>query len=319
MPSLHERQAAPIAVTSRSFSRHPLLRAELLERYSNVRFNDEGIELRGDALVEFLRGCEKAITALEPIDEALLSALPELRVVSKVGVGIDMLDLDALRRHGVRLGWTPGTNARSVAELVVAFAIAALRHSDQLGREVRSGTWRQLKGRLLSERPVGLVGFGAVGRSVAELLVGFGCPVLAYDVVALRDLPANVTQTGFEDVLSSCDVVSLHLPLTDETRRIIDADALARMRDDAVLLNTARGGLVDEQALHEALVSGRLGAACLDVFEIEPPAGSALLDLPNVLVTPHIGGSTEEAIVAMGRAAIDGLDNAQQLDSSRPA
>jgi len=301
-------------VTSRSFSRHPVLRTELLERYSNVRFNDAGVELRGDELVRFLAGCTKAITGLELIDDALLSRVPELRVVSKVGVGIDMIDLDALQRHGVRLGWARGTNADSVAELVIMFAIAALRHVPELDGDVRRGIWRQPKGRLLGGRTVGIVGFGAVGRAVAELLCGFGCPVLAHDVVEHSDAPEHVSFTGLNRLLSSSDVVSLHVALTDESRNLIDAAALARMRRDAVLINTARGGLVDERALHDAIVAGRLGAACLDVFAHEPPEGSPLLDLPNVLCTPHIGGSTEEAILAMGRAAIRGLETAEVVE-----
>ena len=304
----------PVAVTSRSFSRHPVLRAELLEQYSNVRFNDTGVELRGEELVSFLAGCEKAITGLEPIDDALLSRLPELRVVSKVGVGIDMIDLEALRRHGVRLGWARGTNANSVAELVIMFAIAALRHVPELDREVRQGIWRQPKGRLLSGRTVGIVGFGAVGRAVAELLRGFGCPVLAHDVIEHGDAPEHVRFAGLDQLLASSDIVSLHVALTDASRNLIDAAALARMGRDAVLINTARGGLVDEHALYDALVTGRLGAACLDVFAHEPPEGGPLLDLPNVFLTPHIGGSTEEAILAMGRAAIRGLDTAEVVE-----
>lgn len=305
-----------VAVTSRSFSRHPVLRAELLQRHPNVRFNEEGETLRGERLVEFLRGCELAITALEPIDDELLDRLPELRVISKVGVGADMIDLGALERHGVRLALTPGTNARSVAELVVAFAIGALRHLEESGRELRQGVWRQPKGRLLSDRTVGLVGFGAVAREVAELLLGFRCSILAYDTAPPREVPAHVRLAGLDELLAESDVISLHVPLTPETANLIDEAALARMPDGAVLVNTARGGLVDEDALYRALVEGGLGAACLDVFAVEPPEGNPLLELPNVLATPHVGGSTEEAILAMGRAAIAGLDGAQASGGS---
>jgi phosphoglycerate dehydrogenase-like enzyme len=274
-----------------------------------VRFNDDGLSLRGESLVTFLRGCELAITGLEPIDDALLDQLPDLRVISKVGVGTDMIDLDALERHGVRLALTPGTNARSVAELVVAFAVSALRQVQQSGRELRDGEWRQAKGRLLSDRTVGLVGFGAVGREVAELLRAFRCPVLAYDTAPPETVPEHVRLTGLAELLAGSEIVSLHVPLTTETRNLIDEAAIALLPEGAVLINTARGGLVDEAALYHALVGGRLAAACLDVFAVEPPVGGSLLELPNVLATPHIGGSTEEAILAMGRAAIAGLDS----------
>lgn len=298
----------PIAVTSRSFSRHPVLRAELLERYADVRFNDEGRSLAGDELVEFLRGRVKAVTALERIDEAVLARLPELEVISKVGVGIDMIDQEALRRHGVRLAWAPGTNSRSVAELVVGLAIALLRGLVEASAEVRAGTWRQRAGRCLSARTVGIVGFGHVGRDLAGLLDAFGCRILACDAVEIRS--EGVEQVELERLLRESDVVTLHLPLDDSTRNLLDAGRLALMRPGAILINTARGGLVDEAALKEALAAGRLAGAGLDVFAVEPPGDAALLALPNVVATPHIGGSTEEAILAMGRAAIAGLDDA---------
>ena len=305
------RSDALVAVTSRSFSRHPTLRAELLERYPNARFNDEGVELRGDALVAFLAGTEKAITALEPIDDDLLSRVPTLRVISKVGVGVDMIDMDALRRHGVRLGWAQGTNARSVAELVVALALSALRRIPQQAAAVRAGVWQQQKGRLLSGRTVGIVGFGAVGGALASLLRGFECELLVYDVRPVDPARDDVSVVELDELLERSEIVSLHAALTASSHQLIGRAALQRMRPDAILVNTARGALIDEDALAEALSDGRIGAACLDVFTVEPPVGSRLLMLDNVVVTPHIGGSTEEAIVAMGRAAIAGLDSAK--------
>lgn len=297
--------ATPVAVTSRSFSRHPVLRGELLERYSDVRFNDEGLSLAGEPLVEFLRGRRKAITALERIDDALLEQLPELELISKIGVGLEMIDQDALERHGVRLVWTPGTNSNSVAELTLALAIATLRRVPEAASELRAGEWRQPKGRTLSGRTVGIVGFGSVGRELARLLGPFGCRIVAHDV---KREAADVEWLELDDLLAVSDVVTLHVNLDESTRNLIDARRLALMRPDAVLINTARGGLVDEAALRDALVAGRLGGAGLDVFAEEPPADRSLLELPNVLATPHIGGSTDEAILAMGRAAIAGLD-----------
>ena len=296
----------PIAVTSRSFSRHPVLRAELLECYEDVRFNDEGRSLAGDELVEFLGGRVKAITALERIDEAVLARLPELEMISKVGVGIDMIDQEALRRHGVRLAWTPGTNRRSVAELVVGLSIALLRGLVEASAEVRAGAWRQRVGRCLSAQTVGIVGFGHVGRDLAGLLCAFGCRILVCDAIEIQ--AEEVEQVELERLLSESDVVTLHLPLDGSTRNLLDAGRLALMRPGAILINTARGGLLDEAALKEALVAGRLAGAGLDVFAVEPPGDAELLALPNVVATPHIGGSTEEAILAMGRAAIAGLD-----------
>ena len=305
-----------VAVTSRSFSRNPELRARLLERYPNTTFNDEGASLKGDALRAFMDGHDMAITALETVDEALVSALPDLKVLSKYGVGIDMIDLDALRRHDVRFGWKGGVNRRSVSELVVSFAISMLRHVPAAQREVWDGTWRQHVGRQLSGKTFGIIGFGHVGKDVARLLQPFQCEILAHDLLTFPEVCSElgVRQTGLSELLERSDVVTVHLPLDGSTRDMIGADQLALMKEDAVLINTARGSIVDEVALKEALRDGRLGAAAFDVFASEPPEDQELLTLPNFLVSPHIGGSAIEAILAMGQAAIDGLDNAQVAD-----
>jgi len=306
------KDPTPVAVTSRSFSRHPVLRAELLSRYEKVRFNEDGRQLSGDDLVAFLRGHPKVITALEVIDESVLSRLPELKVISKVGIGLDMIDLAALDRHGVRLRWASGTNQRSVSELVVAFAITLLRHVVPCVLEVRSGIWRQPKGRTLSGQTVGIIGFGNVGKDLVGLLRPFGCRVLCYDILESPEFNAEyqVTAVDLETLLCESDVVSVHLPLNDSTRNILSADRLSRMKASAILINTARGHLIDESALKLMLKTGRLAGAAFDVFATEPPEDAELLALPNFLATPHVGGSTEEAILAMGRAAITGLDSA---------
>lgn len=302
-----------VAVCSRSFSRNPVLREELLGRYQHVTFNDAGVSLSGAALVDFLQGHDKAITALETIDEQVLSALPRLKVIGKYGVGLDMIDLRALHRLGRRIGWTGGVNRRSVSELAIAFAIAMLRLVPAANREVLAGVWCQHVGRDLSSRTVGIIGCGHVGKDLALLLGAFGCKVLAHDVLDLSDfcLKNSIENVGLEDLLGRSEVISLHVPLDDSTRGMLDASRLALLRPDAVLINLARGELVDEVVLKEMLKNGRLAAAAFDVFAAEPPSDTELLTLPNFLVTPHIGGSSYEAVLAMGRAAIDGLDQNQ--------
>lgn len=308
---------ARVAVCSRSFSRHPVLRSELLARYQQVTFNDAGVKLEGAALLEFLKGHDKAIMALETIDESLLSRLPELQVISKFGVGLDSIDIVAMRAHGRRLGWTGGVNRRSVAELVIAFAISMLRHVPAAHREVLSGTWRQHVGGYLSGRTVGIIGCGHVGKDLVSLLHAFGCPIVANDIRDYSTFYAahGVEAVGLEALLERSDVVTLHVPLNDRTRGLLDARRLAMLRPTAVLINTARGGLVDEVALKQMLQDERLAAAAFDVFTVEPPQDAELLSLPNFLATPHIGGSADEAILAMGRAAIDGLDRHRVPDA----
>jgi len=302
-----------VAVCSRSFSHNPILRAELLQRYPDVTFNDAGTQLSGDSLVEFLRGHQKAITALETIDASVLARLPELEVIGKYGVGLDMIDLGAMRAHGKRLGWTGGVNRRSVSELVISTAIAMLRHVPAAHREVLSGTWRQHVGGYLTQRTVGVVGCGHIGKDLIPLLRAFECPILVHDILAFPEFYARneVEAVDLETLLRRSDIVTLHVPLDDSTRGMLDARRLAMLKPTAVLINAARGGLVDEIALKRMLLEKRLAAAAFDVFACEPPSDQELLALPNFLVTPHIGGSAQEAILAMGRAAIRGLDENQ--------
>jgi phosphoglycerate dehydrogenase-like enzyme len=300
-----------VAVCSRSFSANRVLRAELLERYRNVTFNDAGLSLQGAALVEFLAGHDKAIIALETVDDAVLANLPGLKVIAKYGVGLDKIDLAAMRTHGKRLGWTGGVNRRSVSELVISSAIAVLRHVPAAYREVLGGTWRQHVGGHLSGRTVGIVGCGHIGKDLVKLLKPFGCPILVHDIVEYREFyqQHEIESVGLDELLSRADVITLHVPLDESTRGMLSAQRLSLLKPTAVLVNAARGGLVDERALKQSLKDRRIAGAAFDVFAVEPPEDVELLGLPNFLVTPHLGGSAQEAILAMGRAAIDGLDH----------
>ena len=302
-----------LVIASRSFSKHPVLRKEVLKRYPNAKFNDEGLSLNGESLIEFLDGHEKAITALEKIDDSILKLLPNLKVIGKYGVGLDMIDLHAMKRHGVNLGWTGGVNKRSVSELVISYSIALLHRTIFANAEVRKGKWYQVKGRQLSDCTVGIIGCGHVGKDLVELLQPFNCKILANDVLDFKDFykKYEVTSVGLEELIRKSDIVTLHLPLDKSTRNILNSDKLSLLKDDAVLINLARGGLIDEVALKELLNNNKIAGAALDVFEVEPPVDPSFATMDNVLITPHIGGSTEEAILAMGMAAIEGLENSK--------
>jgi phosphoglycerate dehydrogenase-like enzyme len=300
-----------VAVASRSFSRNPMLREELLAQYPRSRFNDQGTAvLSGDALVQFLRGHDKAITGLDVLDEPVFRAVPELRIVSKYGVGLDMIDLDAARRHGVSVRCTPGVNRQAVAELTICFMIALCRSVVPLAQALAAGGWRHPGGRQISSSTVGIIGCGHVGQQVARLCRAFGATVLAHDIRSDDDFyrDAGVTPVTFDALLEQSDIVTIHVPLDASTRSLLDAPAIARMKPGAFLVNTARGGIVDEQALKHALAAQRIAGAAFDVFAIEPPVDRELLGLPSFIGTPHIGGGTSEAVLAMGRAAIAGLD-----------
>lgn len=300
-----------VAVCSRSLSANKVLRAELLSRYQHVKFNDQGLSLKGDALKEFIFDCSKVIVGLEIIDSEMLLQLPNLKVVSKYGVGIDMIDTRAFARQGIRLGWTGGVNKRSVSEIVVLFSLALSRHLCIANSEVKTGIWNQFKGNLLTGKTVGIVGFGNIGNDLSCLLQPFNCNILIYDKLDIKlptDVP-NLSRVSFEELLCQSDIVSLHTPLNSETQNMIGVRELAAMKESAFLINTSRGGLVDESALCVALQSGEIAGAAFDVFSQEPPENTALLSLSNFISTPHMAGTSVETILAMGMAAIDGLDN----------
>lgn len=300
-----------VAVASRSFAGNPALRAELVARYPDATFTESPTVIGGDELVALLRGHDAAIVGLERVDDAILERVPELRVISKYGVGLDGLDIDAIARRGIRLGWTGGVNRRSVAEMTLSFAIALLHRVPEGFDALRRGGWGKFIGRQLTGRTFGIIGCGFVGKDLVKLLAPFECRVLANDLLDFPDFYREnlVTAVSLDRLLEESDVVSLHVPLDRSTRGMIGAAQLARMRRGSVLINAARGGLVDEEALIAALQSGHLAGAAADVFTIEPDANPRLLALPTFLGTPHIGGSSQEAQLAMGRAAIEGLEN----------
>jgi len=306
--------ADKVAVCSRSFSQNTRLRAELLSRYSHVTFNETGCQLAGDDLIGFLRGHNKAITALETIDNDILSALPELDVIGKYGVGLDMIDLHAMQKHGVKMGWTGGVNKRSVSELVVSFAIYLLHRVTFANSEVKKGEWYQVKGRQLTGRTFGIIGCGHIGKDLIELLRPFGCTILVNDIIDFPEFYQlnNVRAVDLDDLLAQSDIVSLHLPLNSSTDNIINKERIQLLKKDAIFINIARGGLIDEIALEQRILEGNLGGAALDVFAVEPPVNCTIAHLQNVIVTPHIGGSTEDAIYSMGMAAIEGLDDSRE-------
>lgn len=294
-----------VAVASRSFSASDVLRANLLDAFPRCRFNDQGLRLDGEHLAEFLVGASGAIVGVEQVDGALLDAVPTLRVVAKYGVGLDTIDIDELRARDVAFAWTPGTNAQAVAELTVLHMMATLRRVPEGLARVRAENWAPVTGRLLRGKMVGLVGVGHVARALAPLLAAFDCRIVGYDVVEF-DVPGIVAMP-LDDLLAVSDVVSVHVPLTPATRHLIGERELSLMKTSAVLVNTSRGGTVDQEALQRCLANGRIAGAGLDVLDPEPPTAWEIADMEGVFVTPHLAGSSEESNLAMGMAAIQGL------------
>jgi D-3-phosphoglycerate dehydrogenase / 2-oxoglutarate reductase len=257
-------------------------------------------------LAELLGGAVAWIAGTAPVTAGHLDLAPHLRVVARYGTGVDAVDLHAARARGIVVTNTPGANAEAVADYTVALMLAALRHVVDQDRAVRTGRWQARRGRELGALTVGLVGFGAVGRGVARRLAGFGATVLVHDpYVPADELRAAGVQPAPEvaALAATAQLVSLHLP--GGGRPVVDAAFLAQLPAGAVLVNTARGDLLDEAAVAAALAGGRLGAAAVDVLASEPAATSPLLHAPNAIVTPHAAGQTVEAIDRMGMTAAE--------------
>lgn len=284
---------------------------------TGVRLRRRGLALRlapkhgartTSEVASLASGAVAAIVSTDPFDAGVFAAAPELRVVARVGVGTDSIDLEAATAAGVVVTTTPGANRETTADHALAMILAAVRRIVEHDGSVRRGEWARggaLTPWTLHRATVGLIGYGAIGQAVARRLSAFEVELLVCDpaVTGTDSRP----RLPLPELLERADVVSLHLPLTDATRNLLSARLLERLRPEAILVNTSRGGLVDEAALADALARGRLRAAALDVFADEPRVPARLRSLPNVVLTPHIGGLSVRSIAAMTEQATDSV------------
>jgi D-3-phosphoglycerate dehydrogenase / 2-oxoglutarate reductase len=264
-----------------------------------------------DVLVSGLDGVWAVVAGSEPYTRSVLEALPDLKAILRWGTGSDAIDIPAATDAGVAVLTTPAVNAEAVADMALALMLACIRRLPQLDAIVRSGEWRRLgPTRDLADATVGVVGLGAIGRAVTRRLLGFGCHVLALepspDLEFCKEY--EVTLVDLDAMLPQVDVLTLHVPLTDSTRGLLGARELAMLRRDTVLINTARGELIDQSALAAALRSGQIAAAGLDVFEREPPLpDDPILSIPNAILSGHISSYTELGLDRTGEAVIANL------------
>jgi D-3-phosphoglycerate dehydrogenase len=297
-----------VLVTPTSFAKNdPALRAALEDEVGEVVYNLSGKPLASDDLARMLPGIDGYIAGLDAIDRNALATADRLKVIARYGVGVDAVELGAAVEKGILVTNTPGANSVSVAELAVGLILSLGRNIPAAATATRSGEWPRLAGVSLEGKTVGLVGFGSIGQQVARRLGGFDCTLLAYDPITpeSRASALGVKLLPLEAVVAQSDFLSLHCPLSDETRHMVNSAFLEAMKPGAFLVNTARGELVDETALLEALDSGKLRGAALDVFSSQPPAkDNPLLSHPRLIATPHMGAHTDGATQAMGWMAM---------------
>jgi D-3-phosphoglycerate dehydrogenase len=283
-----------------------------------VEHGAHDMQMKEDTLLRLIPEADGLVTALEPVTARVLSAAKRLRVISATGVGYDHIDVPAATARGVTVCISAGSNHQSVAELTLGLMLALAREIPRGDRVLRDGGWVRLGGPELRGKTLGIVGLGRVGKSVALLARAFGMQVLANDVALDHTFATAhcIDYVPLQKLLAASDFVSLHCPLLPATRRLMNAKTLALMKRTAYLINTARGPVVEEAALVRALRAGQIAGAALDVFEAEPSIGAELRELPNVILTPHMGGSADEALARMIELAL--LNVTQVLDGAEP-
>lgn len=290
----------------------------ILRSYGQVKIYDRTLP---GQVVERAKGAEYVFTNKVVMDAAVMAALPDLRFIGVLATGYNVVDIEAARARGIVVANVPAYSTESVAQMVFAHLLNITQRVGHYADEVRSGAWsgqpdfsyRNTRLMELWGKTIGLVGFGNTGQATARIALGFGMKVRVVTSKAQHQLPRGVAKATLEEVFSGSDVVSLHCPLTRENSRMVNRDLLATMKPGAILINTARGGLVDDEALADALRSGRLMAAGLDVLTEEPPApGHPLVGLENCFITPHIAWATEEAIARLVAITAQNLQTAAE-------
>ncbi len=280
-----------------------------LEAFADsIVYNDLGTPLQGEELLSRLDGVDGYIAGLDYITADVVKQMPDsLKVISRYGAGVDRVDIAACKARGIIVTNTPGANATAVCEMAFGLMLCAARNIPALHKAVEAGEWPRANGMELFGKTLGIVGLGAIGKRLALRAKAFEMDVIAFDPYFDEEFgkQQGITRVELDDLFKAADVVSLHVPLSDATRHMASAERIKSMMQGGILINTARGGLIDEEAAAEAVKSGHLRGLGLDAFEQEPLVDSPLKGLPGVVFTPHAAGHTAQAISRMGMMAVD--------------
>jgi D-3-phosphoglycerate dehydrogenase len=305
-----------VAVTTPYFDFYPHLVTELKAKYPDVKFRTDRKPFNEDALIEYLKGYDAAIIGLDRFTDKVCAALPDLKVLSMMSAGADHIDPAILNKYGKKLWWAPGINRYSVSELAVSYMVFTLRRVHYFSSILRRGEWKGPIGYGFDLRghTVGIHGCGFIGKEVVKLLQPYGVKILASDRVDISEFCKewNVENVSQEELWARSDVLTIHLSRNATTIGLYSAAVLDKMKPGSILINCARGAMVDEAALKERLESGHISGAAFDVFAIEPANGNPLLEVPNFFGSPHIGATTRDSWEAMLRSGIRGIEEAYE-------
>ncbi|SDG70391.1 phosphoglycerate dehydrogenase [Mucilaginibacter sp. P25] len=283
----------------------------LVESGYEVIDNPYGRKLTEDEVIELAKDCVGIVAGVEPLTERVMDALPNLKCISRVGIGMDSVDLKHAAKKGIIVKNTPDGPTRAVAELTLAMTLTLLRKIPQAHYDMKNGQWKKQIGNLVLNKIVGVVGLGRIGKLVAQLFRGIGNPVIGYDPYADQAWASsnNVELVDMETLLTKADIVTIHVPGNEDGSAVIGENEISKMKDGSFLINISRGGIVDEAALYNALAGKKLTGAAVDVFSEEPYSG-ALCTLDNIVLTPHLGSYAEEGKLLMEIEAVKNLINA---------
>ena len=300
-----------IFVTPTSFMKPQNEKARIiLEDFADeVIYNPYGRPLVSKEIVDLAKGCAGYIAGLDYIDKYVLDSLPELKVISRYGAGVDRVDLDAAKVNKIVVTNTPGTNATAVCELAAGLMMSLARSIPKLDAKIRKGEWPRNNGTELKGKKLSILGLGAIGKKLALRAKAFEMTVSAYDpyIDKCFAIENDIIICSFDEAISNADFISLHMPLNEQTRHCIDTRAIDKMKTGTMIINTARGGLINEDDVYKAMIEGKIGGLALDAYEAEPVKKTPLMELDNVIFTPHTGAHTNEAIKAMGMMAVENM------------
>jgi phosphoglycerate dehydrogenase-like enzyme len=295
-----------VLLTPRSFGKNDPVVFRILEKAGlTVVRNETGNILNKESMINLLKDCDGVIVGVDPLDAETIFGAPHLKAIAKYGVGVDNIDIEAAKSRGIKVSFTTGANSEAVADYTMTLMLAVARKVVEIDKKCRTGNWGKIITTDVSRKTLGLIGLGAVGKLVAARAQGFSMKVIAHDVFWDTSYAEthNITKATPEEIYKNADFISVHLPLTPETNNYIGQAQINKMKPNVIIVNTARGGIIDEDALFNALVNRKIYGAGIDVFTEEPLKDTRWFNLDNVVLGSHCAASTEDAARNMGRMA----------------
>jgi D-3-phosphoglycerate dehydrogenase len=298
-----------IVVTSPSFSKNKTLQKKIYSYFPNAKLNLEGKPFNKRELIEYIGEAKGLIVGLDKIDKEVLNGCPNLKIISKYGVGLNNIDLNGCKERNIAIGWSGGVNRLSVAEMTLGYILMLSRNLYITSNQLKRGVWNKNGGFELSGKTVGIIGVGFIGKELIRLLEPFRCKILVNDIINQNRYykKYNLIESSKDEIYKNADIITLHTPLNSTTNNMITLKEMKIMKKSAILINSARGGLINEDDLKFALQNNIIAGGAIDVYINEPPTNKELIEIPNLITTPHIGGNSKEAVLAMGMSAIEHL------------